>query len=754
MVVMKASEDTKPRGKNASKNQDKALLVAQEISFAKILAGNDKKLRDRGVKRLKKWLNARSNSESALEKDDFMRLWKGLYYCMWMADKPLIQEELAETISSLVHSFDLTAPAILFIETFFRTMCIEWPGIDQHRLEKFLMFVRRFLRQSLVLVEHQNWNSQLTDSLCEVFESTLLPDHANLPKSGAPLGLVMHFVEIFLEELAKVSKGKLNEAVLLRVLRVFAQHIAAVRDARMRSHITRHIFIRLIEQSPVGLEFQDKFRAWQKLGFPGGSIDVMERADDEANEESDEGSLENDHDNSEGPLDPRAGAVHVELPLISFDAASIAKLLGEFRFKKYTNAKTRKHIADLINKFEDLASGNCPIGMKKAPHAPKINFKQLAQKAAEKLLNYESELLDKEDSDNEHLSGSDVEDQLEEEGSDNEHAFGSDVEDQLEKEDSDDEHLFGSDVEHQCEEEENNGGSEDDTLRENEKIAKKLKRQGKRKTSAPEKKISIKRKAPSNDQSEGTSSDNIVSKVTKKVQGDKTKLKNKVSPVNSVFKTASGSGVDAEVERVDMVQISNGADSKVHVKSIDEADLTQKVGTGVLLQHIAPHLTGAKSKRRASCGGRLEVNAANDMAQVSDSPSTSQGKKLKKRKSMWDEPLQEGEYEIVIPREEIMARKKRLSDANVSLSTPKRSMRNPFASPAPSSKPNTPGSSSKKVNFALQRNRAQCESEYYRTLRENPDVPYDANKEPPRGVLKPSPYSSPVNPFYKHNFHM
>jgi len=23
--------------------------------------------------------------------DDFMRIWKGLFYCMWMADKPLVQ---------------------------------------------------------------------------------------------------------------------------------------------------------------------------------------------------------------------------------------------------------------------------------------------------------------------------------------------------------------------------------------------------------------------------------------------------------------------------------------------------------------------------------------------------------------------------------------------------------------------------------------------------------------------------------------
>lgn len=55
------------------------------------------------------------------------------------------------------------------------------------------------------MVERQNWDLQLTDSLCKAFEATLLHDHANLVKSRAPLGLVLHFAEIFLEELAKVS---------------------------------------------------------------------------------------------------------------------------------------------------------------------------------------------------------------------------------------------------------------------------------------------------------------------------------------------------------------------------------------------------------------------------------------------------------------------------------------------------------------------------------------------------------------------
>ncbi|PSN32048.1 hypothetical protein C0J52_16701 [Blattella germanica] len=115
------------------------LLLAQEIEFAKVLAGNDKRLRDRGIKKLRKWLTVRSQGNCEFTDDDFLRIWKGLYYCMWMADKLLVQEELAEKISDLVHCFRKRHLAISFIRCFFQTMVLEWYGIDLFRYDKFMM---------------------------------------------------------------------------------------------------------------------------------------------------------------------------------------------------------------------------------------------------------------------------------------------------------------------------------------------------------------------------------------------------------------------------------------------------------------------------------------------------------------------------------------------------------------------------------------------------------------------------------------
>lgn len=82
--------------------------------------------------------------------NDFLRLWKGLYYCMWMSDKPLVQEELTEDLGSLIHCFPDVKVGVQFFRNFLETMCLEWFGIDQWRLDKFMM-VRIRLTLSLHL---------------------------------------------------------------------------------------------------------------------------------------------------------------------------------------------------------------------------------------------------------------------------------------------------------------------------------------------------------------------------------------------------------------------------------------------------------------------------------------------------------------------------------------------------------------------------------------------------------------------------
>ena len=93
------------------------------VTFARALACPDKKTRDKTLKTLVNYL-AELDQLSDLE---MLKLWKALYYCMWLADKVPIQMELAGALSSeLFRSFSNIELAYNYIRMFFRTLMREW----------------------------------------------------------------------------------------------------------------------------------------------------------------------------------------------------------------------------------------------------------------------------------------------------------------------------------------------------------------------------------------------------------------------------------------------------------------------------------------------------------------------------------------------------------------------------------------------------------------------------------------------------
>lgn len=354
-------------------------LLTEEISFARILAGNDKRLRDRGVKRLRRFLIARSQRGGGLSKDDYLRLWKGLFYCMWMSDKPLVQEQLAEDISLLVHCFSTLKESLMFVECFFSEIAADWYGIDQLRLDKFMMLVRRFIRQSLVLVSKTDWRAEDVKNLADYIYKVL---------STAPIGLCMHIVEVFCEELAKVGEGKLSNYTIVTLVYPFAKYLSTQKDGRLISDITRYIFLYLIRQTEKGIEHQIKFSIWKERGFAGGSIDAVQKVeagddgdsvdidDDLMEPDSEEEEMENEQ---KYEIDARAGRVDVLLPPLDFDPQSFVKMFNELKKHKETTTKARKTILQLIDKFSKLHEGKYPLGLQKVELLPYSRSKKNAE---------------------------------------------------------------------------------------------------------------------------------------------------------------------------------------------------------------------------------------------------------------------------------------------------------------------------------------------------------------------------------------
>lgn len=113
---------------------------------------SDRKTRTAALTSLQTFLSAKHISTS-LQTLDILKLWKGLFYALWMCDRPLPQQQLCSDLAALTWVLPDAAVAP-WLRGFWATMAREWTtGIDVLRMEKFLLLVRRMLAVSLVWMQ-------------------------------------------------------------------------------------------------------------------------------------------------------------------------------------------------------------------------------------------------------------------------------------------------------------------------------------------------------------------------------------------------------------------------------------------------------------------------------------------------------------------------------------------------------------------------------------------------------------------------
>lgn len=273
---------------------------------------------------------------------------------MWMQDKPLLQEELANNISQLIHVIQNTEAQHLFIRTFWQTMSREWNGIDNLRLDKYYMLIRMILRQSFEVLKRNDWDESLRELLLQLLMKEVMD-----PDSNAPKGIKFHFIDIYLQELAKVGAKELTADQSLKFIEPFCNFVAQSKDPSVMHAVASGIFEIIVDQSPYAIEDLMK-----ELESSGDEEDVSE--DDEQGKKEmlktkasrrlsgkSAQSAEKTEDVDEN-ADDSIG------PVLQFDYKAVADKLFELASKKNTPALNRKRLYKLVKKFQDLAEGIFP----------------------------------------------------------------------------------------------------------------------------------------------------------------------------------------------------------------------------------------------------------------------------------------------------------------------------------------------------------------------------------------------------------
>ncbi|BGP54615.1 hypothetical protein JCM8202_004985 [Rhodotorula sphaerocarpa] len=222
--------------------------------LGKFLASSDKLTRDKAVASLSRFLSAgRLNHLGPLAKPDdaangrekdeelpvgdldwdeeyevdarlapveMAKLWKGIYYCFWMTDKPVVQQALAQNLADLTLDVrprskarngrvERFRSALAYLRGFWEAIIREWSTLDHHRLDKFLLLIRRFTHVGFRLLEREEWDPRAIEEYNEMLSG--LGGPLNVTNDKVPTSVAYHLFDIYLDEIERLASSPAEE---------------------------------------------------------------------------------------------------------------------------------------------------------------------------------------------------------------------------------------------------------------------------------------------------------------------------------------------------------------------------------------------------------------------------------------------------------------------------------------------------------------------------------------------------------------
>ncbi|KAI7829180.1 nucleolar protein,Nop52-domain-containing protein [Kickxella alabastrina] len=171
-------------------------LTENEVAFGKRLAHVDKEVRDLAIEKFGIILSR----EEEFTHMEMVRHWKALFYCFWLSDMPLVQQELSWDLANMVLKCQ-GANRVQFVRAFWETISREWFDIDKHRIDKYLLLIRRMVFFTFRSMHQSDWNEQLVREYIDVYyQFPINPTDPKVPNSTRS-----HIADVYVDELVRLS---------------------------------------------------------------------------------------------------------------------------------------------------------------------------------------------------------------------------------------------------------------------------------------------------------------------------------------------------------------------------------------------------------------------------------------------------------------------------------------------------------------------------------------------------------------------
>eukprot|EP01059_Diplonema_ambulator_P005930 TRINITY_DN15696_c0_g1_i1.p1 TRINITY_DN15696_c0_g1~~TRINITY_DN15696_c0_g1_i1.p1 ORF type:complete len:436 (+),score=163.80 TRINITY_DN15696_c0_g1_i1:31-1308(+) len=182
-----------------------AQLFKRAEDACKELAAHDVEIRDQAladIRTMLRWLEVTENHDYDLSVE-FAKLWRGLFYCMWHSDKPLVQLDCADRIADLTMTIKSWTLRTEWIAQCWACLQKEWSLIDKWRVDKYYSLMRRLYNRQLqaqIEVHKELGDTDDGDIALAAFCQPVL----DLYEKGIT-GVASHITDIFIEECVAVE---------------------------------------------------------------------------------------------------------------------------------------------------------------------------------------------------------------------------------------------------------------------------------------------------------------------------------------------------------------------------------------------------------------------------------------------------------------------------------------------------------------------------------------------------------------------
>lgn len=211
---------------------------------------SEQSIRDVAVAELQSTIEAGELDFSDIE---LRKLFQGIFYCFYHSDKPAYQHELADKFTGFLNKIESEEKKLLWHRHFFKMLSMHWDKLDNWRMNKYLMLIRK---QIIVVFQHvQTIWAKNTKKLQKYMDAIY---EESLKEVDVPMGIGLQMADVYIDEIANnFEKLDLTQVRVAALLSPFLQALGKIHQIALFQRIKEKVFLKLLDCNGINSDEQN-----------------------------------------------------------------------------------------------------------------------------------------------------------------------------------------------------------------------------------------------------------------------------------------------------------------------------------------------------------------------------------------------------------------------------------------------------------------------------------------------------------------